>query len=238
MASISSAALLSFALSSKAVERMLSLSVGVMLATSLLHALPDAFASKAGPHALFATVLAGLLTFFFLEKLALMRNAGSADAAPRACHGHAPPPPGSSGWMVMAGDALHNFTDGIMIAAAFLADPGLGVLTGLAIAAHELPQELSDFVVLLNAGYSRTRACVLNLACSLMGVLGGVLGYIALGAADELVPYVLAFASAGFIYISVSHLMPRLQRSDTLKETLPQLLLMAIGIGLVLLIQD
>lgn len=117
-----------------------------------------------------------------------------------------------------------------MIAAAFLADPKLGILTGMAIVAHELPQEVADFVVLLNAGYTRSRAYVLNLLCSLMALVGGVLGYFMLDQAGNLVPYVLAFASAGFLYVAISHLMPQLQRTDTLRDSLPQAGLIAVGI--------
>lgn len=218
---------------------MLSLSVGVMLATSMLHALPEAMEASGHPHRLFATLLAGLLAFFALEKGALL-HAGPGNHAHagghRHGHGHAHGPERSA-WLVLAGDALHNFTDGIMIAAAFLADPGLGILTGLAIVAHEIPQEVSDFVVLLNAGFSRTRAYLFNLLCSVMALAGGVLGYLTLGRAGALVPYVVTFASAGFLYVAVSHLMPRLQRKVTLRESVPQLGLIATGVlGVLLLV--
>jgi zinc and cadmium transporter len=125
-----------------------------------------------------------------------------------------------------------------MIAAAFLADPGLGILTGLAIVAHEIPQEVGDFVVLLNAGYSRARAYLFNLLCSMMALVGGVLGFYTLDKASGLVPYVLAFASAGFLYVAISHLMPQLQRKATLGETMPQLGLIAIGVLGVALMLD
>jgi zinc and cadmium transporter len=119
-----------------------------------------------------------------------------------------------------------------MIAAAFLANPGLGLATGLAIVAHEIPQEISDFVVLLNAGYSRRRAYAYNLLGSLMGVAGGLLGYYTLDRASSLIPYVLVFASSGFLYIALSDLMPQMQRRTTLRESLPQVLL--IGAGMVI----
>jgi len=162
--SISAAAFLSFGLLARMAERMLSLSVGIMLATSLLHALPEALHGHIPPENLFATLLAGLLSFFLLEKVAILR-AGQQPAlalglqtAPAMANGHHHGHGERSGAMILLGDALHNFTDGIMIAAAFLADPSLGILTGLAIVAHEIPQEVGDFVVLLNAGYSRTKA--------------------------------------------------------------------------------
>jgi zinc and cadmium transporter len=108
------------------------------------------------------------------------------------------------------------------------------VVTGLAIIAHEIPQEISDFVVLLNAGYSRTRAYVYNLLCSLLGVAGGLLGYYTLDRASSLIPYVLVFASSGFIYIALSHLMPQMQRRTTMRESIPQIMLVAAGVVIAL----
>jgi zinc and cadmium transporter len=129
---------------------------------------------------------------------------------------------------------MHNFTDGILIAAAFLANPQLGIVTGVAIIAHEIPQEIGDFIVLLNAGFTRKRAYVYNLLCSLLSVAGGLLGYYTLDRAANLIPYVLVFASSGFIYIAVSDLMPQMQRRATMRETIPQVLLIALGVAIVL----
>lgn len=136
--------------------------------------------------------------------------------------------------MILVGDGLHNFTDGILIAAAFLANPDLGIVTGLAIIAHEIPQEIGDFIVLLNAGFSRRRAYFYNLLSSVMAVFGGVLGYFTLSGASNLIPYVLVVASSGFIYIAVSDLMPQMQRRATLQETIPQVILIAAGVLIVL----
>lgn len=217
------------------VERMVSLSVGIMLSTSLLHALPEAFESKADTHQLFATLLGGLLAFFLLEKFAILRHSHHHEGdGHHHHHGHDADEAGKAGWMILVGDGMHNFSDGILIAAAFLADPQLGLVTGLAIVAHEIPQEIGDFIVLLNAGFTRTRAFVYNLICSLMAVLGGLLGYFMLGKATELIPFVLVFASSGFIYIAVSDLMPQMQRRATLRETIPQLLLIGLGVVIVL----
>lgn len=232
--SISAAAVFSFTLLSKVVERMVSLSVGLMLATSLLHALPEAFDSAASPRSLFATLLAGLLAFFVLEKLAIMRHSHHHEHdGHHHHHGHDKSEAGKAGWMILVGDGMHNFTDGILIAAAFLADPKLGLVTGLAIIAHEIPQEIGDFIVLLNAGFSRTRAYVYNLLCSLLSIAGGLLGYYFLDRASSLIPYVLVFASSGFIYIAVSDLMPQMQRRATLRESVPQVLLIATGVAIV-----
>lgn len=217
------------------VERMVSLSVGIMLATSLLHALPEAFESKADSHTLFAILLGGLLAFFVLEKFAILRHSHHhEDDGHGHHHGHDKKEAGKAGWMILVGDGLHNFTDGILIAAAFLADPHLGLITGLAIIVHEIPQEIGDFIVLLNAGFSRTRAYVYNLICSLMAVLGGLLGYFTLERGMEWIPYVLVFASSGFIYIAVSDLMPQMQRRAALRETIPQILLIGAGVAIVL----
>ncbi|MGZ3184902.1 MAG: ZIP family metal transporter [Telluria sp.] len=216
------------------VERMVSLSVGIMLATSLLHALPEAFESKADPRSLFATLLAGLLGFFILEKLALLRHSHHHEGdGHHHAHGHDAREAGKAGWMILVGDGLHNFTDGILIAAAFLANPQLGIVTGLAIIAHEIPQEIGDFIVLLNAGFTRRRAYVYNLLCSGLALLGGLLGYFTLDRASGMIPYVLVFASSGFIYIAVSDLMPQMQRRATVKESIPQVLLIGLGVSLV-----
>lgn len=217
------------------VERMVSLSVGIMLSTSLLHALPEAFESGADTHSLFATLLGGLLAFFMLEKFAILRHSHHHEGdGHHHAHGHDAREAGKSGWMILVGDGMHNFTDGILIAAAFLANPELGIVTGLAIIAHEIPQEIGDFIVLLNAGFSRLRAYVFNLLCSLMSVAGGLLGYFTLDKASGLIPYVLVFASSGFIYIAVSDLMPQMQRRATVRESVPQVILIGLGVLIVL----
>lgn len=214
---------------------MVSLSVGILLATSLLHALPEAFESKADTHVLFGVLLAGLLGFFLLEKFAILRHSHHhEDDGHGHHHGHDAKEAGASGWMILVGDSMHNFTDGILIAAAFLADPHLGILTGLAIIAHEIPQEIGDFIVLLNAGFTRRRAYTYNLISGLMAILGGLLGYLMLDQSQTWIPYVLVFASSGFIYIAVSDLMPQMQRRATLRETIPQIALIALGVAIVL----
>ncbi len=214
---------------------MVSLSVGIMLSTSLLHALPEAFESGTDPRHLFGALLAGLLAFFLLEKLAILRHSHHHEHdGHHHHHGHDKAEAGRAGWMILLGDGMHNFTDGILIAAAFLANPQLGIVTGVAIIAHEIPQEIGDFIVLLNAGFSRTRAYVYNLLCSLLSVAGGVLGYYMLDKATNLIPFVLVFASSGFIYIAVSDLMPQMQRRATMRETIPQVFLIALGVVIVL----
>lgn len=219
------------------VERMVSLSVGVMLATTLLHALPEAFEMTHDPVGLFATLLGGLLAFFLLEKFSILRHSHHHEGDGHNHEiGHDKREAGSTGWMILVGDGFHNFTDGVMIAAAFMVDTQLGIITSLAIFAHEIPQEVGDFIVLLNAGFSRTRAFVYNLLCSLLAIVGGIVGYYTLDKIQGLIPYVLTVASAGFLYIAVSDLMPQMQRRTTLKETIPQIVLIAAGIAIIFLI--
>lgn len=233
--SISAAALFSFSLLSRMVDRLVSLSVGILLSTSLLHALPEAFESGADQQTLFATLLGGLFAFFLLEKLAILRHSHHYEGDGHGHeHGHDRHEAGRSGWLILVGDGLHNFTDGVLIAAAFLADPWLGLVTALAITAHEIPQEIGDFIVLMNAGFTRARAYVYNLLSSLMGVLGGLLGYLTLDRGAEWIPYVLVLASSGFIYIAVSDLMPQMQRRASMRETVPQVLLITLGVVIVL----
>lgn len=234
-ASITLAAVLSYTLLSRVVDRLVSLSVGIMLSTALLHALPEAFESGADVHWLFGSLLAGLLGFFLLEKLAILRHSHHHEGDGHGHHhGHDREEAGKAGWMVLVGDGIHNFADGILIAAAFLADPRLGILAALAIIAHEIPQEVGDFIVLLNAGFSRARAYVYNLLSSMMAILGGVLGYFMLDRWMSAIPYVLVLASSSFIYIAVSDLMPQMQRRRTVKESIVQVLLVAIGVCIVL----
>ena len=235
--SITAAAFLSFTLLSKVVDRMVSLSVGIMLSTAFLHSLPEAFESRVDTHYLLMTLLGGLFGFFLLEKLAILRHSHHHEHdGHHHHHGHDAREAGKSGWMVLVGDGLHNFTDGILIAAAFLADAKLGLMTSLAIFAHEIPQETGDFIVLLNAGFSRARAYTYNLLCSLMAVAGGLIGYFALGNAQDLIPYALVLASSGFIYIAVSDLMPQMQRRATWRASISQILLIALGVAIVVLL--
>lgn len=189
------------------------------------------------PTGLFGTVLGGLLFFFLMEKFSILRHSHHHEGDGHDHEkGHDKRQAGSTGWMILVGDGFHNFTDGIMIAAAFLADFQLGIITSLAIFVHEIPQEVGDFIVLLNAGFSKTRAYVYNLLCSLLAFVGGLVGYCTLDRVQGLIPYVLALASAGFIYIAVSDLIPQMQRRTSLKETIPQLVLIAVGIAIIFVI--
>ncbi|WP_225934275.1 MULTISPECIES: ZIP family metal transporter [unclassified Cupriavidus] len=237
--SILGAAVLSLTVASRVVERMVSFSVGVLLATALLHSLPEAFESGADPRALFGTLLAGLLGFFLLEKISLLRHSHHHEGdGHHHHHGHDREEAGRSGLTILVGDTFHNFADGIVIAAAFLADPHIGLVTALAIAAHEIPQEVGDFIVLLNAGFSKARAFAFNLLSSLAAILGGIVGYFLLDQLTGWIPYVLVIASSSFVYIAVSDLMPQMQRKPRLKESAVQVVLVAAGIAAIVFITN
>ncbi|MEO8060624.1 MAG: ZIP family metal transporter [Burkholderiales bacterium] len=220
---------------SRVVQHLVSLSAGVLLGTALLDVLPEAFESKASPQALFGTLLCGLLFFFLLEKAELYRHSHHHEGDEHHHHhGFDKSQAGRGGWSVIMGDSIHNFCDGIIIAAAFLADTRLGVVTSLAIIAHEIPQEVGDYIVLLNAGFSRGRALFYNALSGMAAVLGGVIGYFIVGPWEALFPYLLVVASSSFIYVAVADLIPQLQHRLTLRETVAQLAWLAAGLGIVL----
>jgi zinc and cadmium transporter len=229
------AAALTLAVLTKVVHHLVSLSAGVLLATALLDLLPEAFSTKTPPQALFATLLGGLLFFFLLEKAELYRHTHHHEGDEhRHHHGFDRQQAGRGGWTVILGDSIHNFCDGVIIAAAFLADTRLGVVTSIAIVAHEIPQEVGDYIVLLNAGFSRARALLFNALSGLAAVVGGVVGYLVVGPWQAYFPYLLVVAASSFVYVAVADLIPQLQHRLTLKETAAQLLWLAAGIGIVI----
>jgi zinc and cadmium transporter len=230
------AAGLTLSVLSKVVHHLVSLSAGVLLATALLDILPEAFSAKAPPQALFATLLGGLLFFFLLEKAELYRHSHHHEGDEHHHHhGFDQQQAGRGGWSVILGDSIHNFCDGIIIAAAFLADTRLGIVTSLAIIAHEIPQEVGDYIVLLNAGFSRGKALLCNAVSGLAAVIGGVIGYFIVGPWESLFPYLLVIAASSFIYVAVADLIPQLQHRLTLKETAAQLGWLGTGLLIVVL---
>ena len=237
LSSVLIAASLSLGVLAKLVDRMVSISVGILLATALLHSLPEAFEMPGiDAHVLFGVLLAGLLGFFLLEKVALLRHSHHHEGDGHDHHhGHDAEEAGS-GWMILIGDGLHNFVDGVLIAAAFMVDFEVGMFTAIAIVAHEIPQEIGDFIVLINAGFSRMRALLYNIISGALSVLGGVLGYYFLEKANTAMPYLLVIASSGFIYIAVSDLIPQMHRRSHWRESLRQIALIGCGVGLVLLL--
>jgi zinc and cadmium transporter len=230
------AASLTVALLGRVVQHLVSLSVGVLLGTALLHVLPEAFESPVSPHRLFVTLLGGLLFFFLLEKAELYRHGHHHEGDGHDHHHHFDAEQaGRGGWSVLVGDSIHNFCDGIIIAAAFLADARLGLVTALAIIAHEIPQEVGDYIVLLNAGFSRGKALFYNALSGLASVVGGVLGYFIVGPWEALFPYLLVAASSSFVYVAVADLLPQLQRRLPWRSTLAQLAWIGAGLALVVL---
>ncbi len=233
------AASLTVGLLARVVKSLVSLSAGVLLGTALLHVLPEAFESPGvDAHELFVTLLGGLLFFFLLEKAELYRHGHhheGDDPHHHHHHGFDAEQAGRGGWSVLLGDSIHNFCDGIIIAAAFLTDVQLGVVTALAIIAHEIPQEVGDYIVLLNAGLSRARALAYNTISGLAAVLGGVLGYFIVGPWKDFFPYLLVVAASSFVYVAVADLLPQLQRRLAWRETLSQLVWLAVGLAVVVL---
>lgn len=215
-----------------------SFAIGALLGAALLALLPHALA---GPgvedyHVITGTVLLGLFGFFLLEKMVIWRHCHHEVCevhAPDEHHDHEHAQKQAIGTMVLVGDGLHNLVDGVLIAAAFLTDFHLGVVTALAVAAHEIPQEVGDFALLLHSGFTRRKAFVYNIISSLTTVIGGVVAFHALGQAEQALPYVLAVAASSFIYIAVADLIPGLHKRLEVKVTLQQMLLIAAGVTVI-----
>ncbi len=199
---------------------LLSYATGSLLGTAFLGLLPESL-EKAAPMAVSTTILVGIVLFFLLEKLVISRH----------CHAEICEVHGQAGPLILIGSALHHFVDGFVIAVAFFTTFPLGVITSLAILAHEIPQEVGDFAVLLDSGYPTRKAFLYNLLSALAILPGAVIAYGYLGAMQAAVPYVLALSAASFIYIAMSDLVPNLHRHVALAATLRQLLLMVAGIG-------
>ncbi len=219
-----------------------SFAIGALLGAALLALLPHALASPGVEdlHVITGTVLLGLFGFFLLEKMVLWRHCHHETCevhAPEELHNHSHEHAQKKaiGTMVLVGDGLHNFVDGVLIAAAFLTDFHLGVVTALAVATHEIPQEVGDFALLLHSGFSRGRAFLYNIISSLTTVLGGLLAFYALQSMEHALPYVLAVAASSFIYIAVADLIPGLHKRLEGKATLQQLLLITAGVSLIYL---
>ena len=214
---------------------LVSFATGTLLGAALLGLLPHALEGVVGSntHTIPLAVLLGLLGFFLLEKLVLWRHCHADHCEVHVPDGHDHALHRSTGMMILIGDGLHNFLDGILIAGAFLTDVHLGIVTSLAVAAHEIPQEVGDFAVLLHSGFRRGRAFLYNILSSLTTVVGGVLAWLALQEMQAMLPYVLAVAASSFIYIAVADLIPTLHRRVEGVATLQQVILIAAGVLLI-----
>ena len=220
---LGAAALLVFSdrLRTRLLPCLLSYATGTLLGAAFLGMLPKAL-EQAPPALVSGAVLAGLVGFFILEKLVIWRHCHDQD-----CQAHGR----QGGVLILVGDAFHNFVDGVVIAAAFLYSQSLGIATALAVIAHEIPQELGDFAILLHSGLSKARAFVYNLVSSLTTLLGVVVGWYWLDETRQAIPFVLAVSAASFIYIAVADLVPDLHRHATLTAGVRQVLLILAGIA-------
>jgi len=231
--SIALAAWLSFRYLSALVDKLVCVSAGLLLTVALTRLVPEALESGLDARALGWVLLAGILGFFLLEKLALIHHTHHHEGDEHHHHqGHDAQEAGRGGLPILVGDAFHNFADGVVIAAAFLVDWRAGVLATAAVMAHEIPHEVGDFMILLNAGYTKRRAFVFNLVSGSSAVAGGVVGYLVLDAMSELLPYALLLAAASFIYIALSDLLPEMMRRSRLAQSLPQVALVLLGVAI------
>lgn len=227
----------------------ISFAIGALLTGAFCGLIPHAF-EEVQPQqlsTLSATILAGILGFFVLEKLLVWRHCHSnaceahgEDSHDDHHHGHSHGAQAGhrpAGMFIILGDGIHNFVDGVLIGAAFLTDVQLGIVTSLAVAAHEIPQEVGDFAILLHSGYRRGEALFYNILASLTTVIGGVLAYFSLGDLHNVLPYFLTLAASSFIYIAVADLIPSLHQKTDIKTSLQQIGFILAGVVLILVMQ-
>jgi zinc and cadmium transporter len=201
-------------------EYLVALSAGAMMGTVFLHLLPESI-EFIDPQTAFLVVLISFIVFFLIEKFIHWHHHDTED------HKH------SIGHMNLTGDAIHNFTDGVVIAGAFLVDFNLGIVTSIAVALHELPQEIGDFAILLHSGWERKKAVLANIAVSLTMVLGGIAGYFLVTGMETVLPYLTAFAAGGFLYIAASDLVPEIKHQESSVKSILHVLAFLAGIVLV-----
>jgi zinc and cadmium transporter len=246
------AAWLSFGIVSRYTQHMLSLAAGALLATAFLHLLPEAFEGGIEPHNLFVTLLVGLLFFFLLDKAELWHHGhehhhhhgdrqGHDHDHHQHAHNHASKhnhsdtaqEKSSGGWAILAGDSVHCFGDGVLIASAFMVEMQLGIVAALAVLAHEVPHHMGDLVVLRESSGNRQAAILKVSLAGAVTALGGIAGYLLLESLSSLLPYMLAIASSSFIYVALADLIPQLQKRLSSRETAAQIVWLVSGIALV-----
>jgi zinc and cadmium transporter len=227
----------------------ISFAIGALLAVAFWGLIPEAFEAVKPEQfqSLSGTILVGILGFFVLEKLLVWRHCHFGDCAAydddehhdhSHGHEHHHGVSKSAGALIIIGDGIHNFVDGVLIGAAFLTDVQLGIVTSLAVAAHEIPQEVGDFAILLESGYSKSKALFYNILASLTTVIGGVLAYFSLADLHASLPYFLALAASSFIYIAVADLIPSLHKKTDTKTSLQQIALITAGVLLICTLHD
>ena len=207
------------------VPNLISYAVGTLLGVALLALVPEALESLP-PRTALGALLAGVVSFFMLEKLVIWRHCHTQD-----CDAH-----DSNAALILIGGSLHNFTDGVIVGAAVLTSLPLGITTALAVAAHQIPQEVGDFAILLDAGYSRTRALVMNSLSASTCALGAGAVYATTSWAPTALPYVLAFAAGSFLYVAMSDLIPGLHREAVDVGAVRQVVLIAAGVGTIVVL--
>ena len=230
-----SAGLAAFSLMLRAtwVPMLVSYAIGALLGAAFLEVIPHAF--RENPREAGVAILAGIFGFFVLEKLLLWRHCHTENCEVHDQHQHAHDH-GRSGALIIVGDTVHNFVDGVLIAAAFLQSFELGIVAAIAIVAHEIPQEVGDFLILLHSGYTRARALAMNLLSSLATIVGGVGGYYGLQRFGDWEAALLGVVAASMIYVAVADLIPGLHKRPELRHTASQALLIALGIGSIALV--
>jgi zinc and cadmium transporter len=239
------AAALSFGVLARYTQHMLSMAAGALLATAFMHLLPEAFESQSSAHDLFLTLLVGLVFFFLLDKAELWHHGhehgmhsheehdkpDSSHNHPHT-HSHGPDAMGG-GWAVLAGDSVHCFGDGVLIASAFMADVRLGVIASLAVLAHEVPHHMGDLIVLRMGSPNKRIALIKVSMAGSVTALGGFLGYWLVEQLQDYLPYFLVVASSSFIYVALADLIPQLQKRLALRQTAAQIAWLLAGIFLV-----
>lgn len=197
---------------------LVALSAGALMGGAFLHLIPESV-EMFGTFDIFIYILLGFIIFFFIEKVLHWRH----------CHMEKCPIH-TFAYMNLFGDGVHNFIDGLIIAASFVADIHLGIITTLAVALHEIPQELGDFGVLVYGGFKKTRALLLNFATAIMAIIGGIIGFFLAGMIDSSIMFLLPFAAGGFIYIAASDLIPEIRKETGIKKSLLYFAIFIIGI--------
>lgn len=241
------AAIFSFAMLGKYADNLLSLAAGALLATALMHLLPEAFESQASAHDLFTTLLAGIVVFFLLDKAELWHHGHEHKSEPEHPHSHEDGahhhvhaaekhPHAAGGWTVLAGDSVHCFGDGILIAAAFMSDMRLGFIAALAVLVHEVPHHMGDLVVLRQSSSSKKAAFLKVSLAGIVTTVGGLAGYFLVDWLQDWQPFFLVVASSSFIYVALADLIPQLQKRFTAKQTASQIFWIFLGGGLVTLV--
>ena len=224
----------------RALPFMVAFATGALLGAALLGLLPEAIelAGPSGYGKVGLSLLGGIALFFVLEKLVLWRHCPEDH-----CETHAPETHAghhhdrTPGVMIIVGDTMHNVLDGVLIAAAFLIDVNLGIMTGLAVLAHEVPSEVGNFAIMLHSGMTRSRAFAWNLFSALGAVLGGIVGYLALSRLQPLLPYALGVSAASLLYVAVADLIPGLHRRVGAGDSVLQVVLISLGVALVALVE-